>query len=133
MAAAWARWRRTTFGSLAVFQGEAEAILGVGVGGDDLGGEQGLGGVGRAVADDRRHRGFVAHGVVCPRCRRRAAASWCARVEHVQGGGRREVRQGRGGVHGGCWGWGDVRSTWVLVMMSSIVIYEDYRGGGRRV
>jgi hypothetical protein len=87
--------------------GRAEAIHGLGVGRDDLRGEQGLRDVGRAVGDDCPHRGFDASfeaALGAGGGRREGGAQG---MEDVEGGGRREVGDGVGWGHGSaCWGLG---------------------------
>ena len=87
--------------------GRAKAVHGLGVGGDDLGGEQGFGDVGRVVGGDRGHGGFDAGFEAAVRAGGGRREGGAQGVEDVEGGGRREVGEGVGCGHGsGCRGCG---------------------------
>src|SRR6202035_1110312 len=75
---------------VSVLAGEAQAVHGAGVGGDNLGGELGLEGVGGMQSGDRGHRGFIARGAIFRRVSRqwREGAAECREDFARDGGGK---------------------------------------------
>jgi hypothetical protein len=78
-------------GLRAGLDGEAHAVLAMGIGADDLGGEQGLAGIAGMQRDDGVHRGVGAPGTCLGRVDARRGEEFAEAGVHLGGDGLREV------------------------------------------